>query len=116
MHRYLRLASRISVKGNPRRKAHIGCVGRRSDGALVFSWNGCSNGHAFHQCPSAHAEARLVRKLDIGSEVWVARVRRDNGLMALAKPCAGCAARLKSRGVLRCTYSISENEFGVLEF
>ncbi len=112
MHRYLRMASHISVRGNPRRKAFIGCIAKRADGTIVQSWNGC----ATDVCPSAHAEARLARKLDVGSVVYVARVRRDNGKMAMSKPCPGCEGRLRSAGVKRVEYSISENEFGVMEF
>lgn len=112
MHRYLRMAARISIKGNWRRKAHIGCLGVRGDGTIVQSWNGC----ATDICPSAHAEARLARKLDVGSVVYVARVRRDNDKMAMAKPCAGCERLLRSRGVSRVEYTINEHEFGVMEF
>lgn len=112
MHKYLRIASHISAKGNPKRKAHIGCVGIRNDGVIVQSWNGC----ATDVCPTAHAEARLARKLDVGSVVYVARVRRDNGKMAMAKPCRGCERYLRSKGIAKVIYTISENEYGVLEF
>lgn len=63
-----------------------------------------------------HAEARLVRKLDHGSTVYVARTRRDDGRIAIAKPCPRCEASLKHRGVLKCYYTINENEWGCLEF
>jgi tRNA(Arg) A34 adenosine deaminase TadA len=112
MHKYLRMAARISIKGNWRRKAHIGCLAVRGDGTIVQSWNGCST----DVCPTAHAEARLARKLDAGSVVYVARVRRDNGKMAMSKPCAHCERILKNRGVKRIEYSINEHEFGILEF
>lgn len=116
MHRYLRIASHISSRGNKHRKAFIGAVGRRSDGAVVMSWNGSSAGTTIDRCPNAHAEARLARKLDFGSVVYVARVRRDDGRMVMAKPCAHCERTLRNRGVIRVEYSISENEFGVMEF
>ncbi len=112
MHKYLRIASHISVRGNPMRKAYIGCVGHRQDGTLVYSWNGFST----DVCPSAHAEARLARKLDIGAVVYVARVRRDNGKMAMAKPCAGCERTLRGRKVSKVIYSISDSEWGTMEF
>jgi hypothetical protein len=106
------MAARISIKGNWRRKAHIGCLGVRGDGTLVSSWNGS----ATDVCPTAHAEARLARKLDAGSVVYVARVRRDNGKLAMSKPCPHCERILRNRGVSRVEYSINEHEFGVLEF
>lgn len=112
MHKYLRMASRVSIKGNWRRKAHIGAVAVRRDGTLVQSWNGS----ATDVCPMAHAEARLAKKLDAGSVVYVARVRRDNGKMAMAKPCAHCERILRNRGVSRVEYTINEHEYGVLEF
>lgn len=77
-----------------------------------MSWNGCSTDVA----PTAHAEARLAKKLDVGSVVYVARVRCDNGKLAMSKPCPHCERILKNRGVKRVTYTIGENEFGVLEF
>lgn len=112
MHRYLKRAARISVKGAWRRKAHIGAIGVRKDGVVVSAWNGSST----DVCPTAHAEARLARKLDVGSVVYVARVRRDNEKLAMAKPCAHCERILRNRGVTRVTYTINEHEFGVLEF
>ena len=112
MHRYLRMAARISIKGNWRRKAHIGCLAVRKDGVIVQSWNGS----ATDVCPTAHAEARIAKKLDFGSVVYIARVRRDNGKMAMSKPCPHCERILKNRGVSRVEYSINDNEYGVLEF
>ena len=116
MHRYITIASHISSKGNRLRRAFVGAVGKRSDGAVVQSWNGSSAGTTYDRCPSAHAEARLARKLDAGSVVYVARVRRDNGKLAMAKPCAHCERILRNRGIRRVEYSINEHEFGVLEF
>lgn len=112
MHKYLRMASRVSIKGNWCRKAHIGAVGIRRDGTIVQSWNGS----ATDVMPMAHAEARLAKKLDAGSVVYVARVRRDNGKLAMSKPCAHCERILRNRGISRVTYTINENEYGVLEF
>ena len=106
------MAARISIKGPWRRKAHIGAVGVRGDGVLVTAWNGSST----DVCPTAHAEARLARKLDAGSVVYVARVRRDNEKLAMSKPCAHCERILKNRGISKVIYTISEHEYGVLEF
>lgn len=106
---YLRLAALSASRKSDRRSFLLGAVGRRSDGALVRA----SNGPSFYPEPCAHAEARLARKLDVGSEVWVARVARGGGL-ALAKPCASCQRILRSRGVKRVVFSMSSTEYGVL--
>lgn len=116
MHKYLREASRISCKGNKLRRAFVGAIGKRNDGVIVQSWNGSSAGTTYDRCPSAHAEARLSRKLGSGSIVYVARVRRDNGKLAMAKPCPDCERILRNRGVVRVEYTINEHEYGVLEF
>ncbi len=102
----------MSVKGSLARTYRIGCVGRRRDGTLVYAWNSAVE----TPTPEGHAEAKLCRKLDWGSTVYVARTRKADGKMAMAKPCANCERLLRQRGIRRVEYSISENEFGVLEF
>lgn len=92
----------------------MGSLGVRRDGTIVRSYNGC--GRSDDKKLSAHAEARLVRKLGEGGVVYVGRVRRDNGLMAMAKPCPRCEAALRNRGVVKCFYAIAEDEWGCLEF
>lgn len=116
MHKYLRIASHIALKGNVHRKSYIGSVGIRRDGTMVMAWNGSSAGTTIDRCPPAHAEARLARKLDWGSTVYVARTRKDDGRLAMAKPCRTCELALRRKGVKRVEYSISEHEYGVLEF
>lgn len=112
MLKYLRIASHISIKGNRRRHAFLGAVGIRSDGTQVESYNGCAE----KKTPAIHAEARLVKKLDRGSTVYVSRTRRDNGAIALAKPCKNCQNAMRHRGIKKVFYSISENEYGTIEF
>lgn len=106
---YLRIAARVALNGQPRDYA-LGAVGIRSDGAIVSSFNGAAR----IPTPNAHAEARLARKLDNGSEVYVARVLRC-GSFALSRPCARCQAAMRARGVRRAYYSISDNEYGVMQ-
>lgn len=112
MHKYLRIASHMSARGNLLRYYRFGAVGVRRDGTVVYSWNSA----VATPTPSCHAEARLCRKLDKGSTVYVVRTRRDNGKMTMAKPCKHCERLMRIRGIRRVEYSISENEFGVLEF
>lgn len=110
--RYFRLAQNVALKGdakNVRRHYRLGAVGIRSDGTTVTANNvPCRQLHA-----QAHAEARLVRKLDRDADVYVVRIRRD-GTLASARPCPGCQKTMRLRGVRRCYYSISDNEYGVL--
>lgn len=112
MHKYLRIASHISVKGSDLRRYRVGAVGVRTDGTLVYAWNGAVE----VPTPHMHAEARLVKKLDWGSTVYVARTRKDDGTLAMAKPCKDCERVLRRRGIKRVEYSINEHEFGVMEF
>jgi tRNA(Arg) A34 adenosine deaminase TadA len=91
------------------RAFRLGAVGVRNDGTLVSA----SNGPAPYPHPDAHAEARLCMKLTPGSEIWVARVRKD-GTLGIARPCPRCMVRLRSAGVTRVAYTISDVEHGVL--
>lgn len=117
MHKYLKMAHLNASRGNKHRRAFVGAVGIRADGTVVISWNGSSAGTTYERCPTAHAERRLCRKLGYGaSVVYVARSRRENGSMAMSRPCADCERVLRSRGVKRVEYTISDNEFGVMEF
>lgn len=107
--KYFKIASRIAKKKSveDKRTYFLGAIGLRSDGKMVKS----TNGSTIYPVPQAHAEARLSNKLDVGSIVYVARVKVDGGL-ALAKPCQNCQAILKSKGVKLIYYTIADGEFG----
>lgn len=96
---------------NDGRTYRLACTGQRADGTLVYA----RNGHAVYPTPGGHAEARLCRKLDLGSRVCVARVRRD-GLIGMAMPCRSCATRMRARGVIECCYTISDTEYGIIRW
>jgi cytidine deaminase len=108
VNKYFRLAKKIASRGSARRQFRLGAVGVRTDGAIVTASNLSS------RIPEkrAHAEARVVRKLDYGSEVYVVRILRD-GTLANARPCSDCQAAM--RRVKRIYYSISEDEYGVIQ-
>jgi tRNA(Arg) A34 adenosine deaminase TadA len=112
MHKHLQSALKLCATGDKRRKAFIAAVGLRTDGTLVSSLNGCST----EISPSSHAEARLVRKLGVGATVYVGRVLRLDGSVAMAKPCVRCENLLRHRGVKRVYYTIGPKEWGCLEF
>lgn len=88
------------------REHRLVAIGLRSDGQMVFSRNQA----APQISKSSHAEARLARKLDVGSVVIVVKVR-TSGNLALAKPCASCETRLRSKGVSAVWYSTNAGSF-----
>lgn len=94
------------------RKFRLAAIGIRRDGRIVVSRNGGTKGE---RTPSAHAEARLARKLDKGSIVYVARTTKI-GNTVIAKPCPRCLAVLKYKAVSKVVYTINENEYGVLSY
>jgi tRNA(Arg) A34 adenosine deaminase TadA len=92
-----------------RRDYLIGAIGIRKDGARVSSQNLPND----NKSASHHAETRLCKKLDFGSEVFVVRIGRDGKLMDCI-PCPWCMKNLMDKGVRRCYYSL-EDGFGVLQ-
>lgn len=82
----------------------VGAVAIRRDGAIVTARNDA----APHPAPSAHAEARLLRKTGRSPIiVLVVRVTRD-GEMALARPCESCQRKLRAIGALNVYYTTKE--------
>ena len=111
MKRFFRLAREIAARGEDRRRYRLGAVGIRKDGAIVKSKNIPNKLPE----PQAHAEARLAKKLDRGSIVYVVRID-SNGNLASARPCDSCERILKFRGVKKVYYSITNIEYGVIVF
>lgn len=89
---------------------YLACIGLRRDGVLVYATNTIV---AEHPTPSAHAEARVLRKTGKGAILWVARVLRDGKTWALAKPCITCTPLIENKDVERVYYTIGPNEWGV---
>ena len=114
--RYFRLAKTTAVKGDAsdaRRHYRLGAVGVRTDGTIVTASNvPCRQPHARAR---SHAEARVVRKLNYGSEIFVVRILRNNTI-SNAHPCAKCQKAMRLRGIRRVYYSISNDEYGVIVF
>jgi tRNA(Arg) A34 adenosine deaminase TadA len=112
--KYFRLAKQVAMKGDScdaSRQHRLGAVGIRSDGIIVSA----SNIPCRQQNASSHAEARLVRKLNHSSEVFVVRVLR-NGELGNAHPCINCQTTMRLRGVRRAYYSISNDDYGIIVF
>ena len=113
--RMLAMAARVArekPKNRDNRSFCLGAVGLRNDGVLVIAKNIASQ----NVVPTHHAEARVVRKLTPNSVVWVARVLRSTGEWASARPCEGCQRRMRIAGVIRVIYTITKNEWGVIQF
>lgn len=88
----------------------LGCVALRKDGAYVYSVNETV---VQEKTPSAHAEARALRKAGNGAILWVARVLKDGKTWALAKPCKTCSSLIENKKVQKVYYTIGPNEYGV---
>jgi deoxycytidylate deaminase len=106
----LSLAAGTAMRKDDCRSFKLGAIGLRNDGTIVSALNG----PAPNKCSQVHAEARLCQKLTPGSTVWVARIRHD-GTLGMARPCPSCQRRLRSTGVVKVIYTISDNEHGVLD-
>lgn len=104
--KYFALAAKIATKETShRRKALIGAIGIRNDGAVVNAKNLPNQTH----CPRVHAEALLCRKIDTGTVVFVARLNRI-GQYANSRPCIHCQIAMRQKGVKKCYYTINETE------
>lgn len=98
----------------------VGAVGIRSDGVIVASPNGPAkireNTSERGYFAEAHAEFRISYKLDVGSTVYVIRLRRGDKKVRLAKPCETCQTVMRAKGVKRVYYSISEDRKGNIKW
>jgi tRNA(Arg) A34 adenosine deaminase TadA len=108
---FFEIAGRIASKKDDRRSFLLGSVGIRSDGKMVSAINSPT------ELPNrmAHSEFRLSKKLDYGATVYVVRVKLCDGKFGLAKPCESCFRALKSKKVNKIYYTISHNEYGVID-
>jgi len=110
---YFNDAVNRSLKAIPKyesRKSVIGAIAIRKDGTIVHSHNGGAKRHS----PNSHAEARICRKIDADAVIYIARIRRDNYKLDLARPCIHCFNRMRAYKVSKVYYSISPNEYGVI--
>lgn len=105
---YFLIAAKLSTKRDDKRHFFLGAIGIRSDGVMVKSFNGSSQ----EPFRTAHAEYRLSKKLDYGSNVYVARVMHKG--FGVARPCRKCMKALLSMRVNRIYYTINNSEYGIL--
>jgi tRNA(Arg) A34 adenosine deaminase TadA len=116
---FLKRAARIALPNNDNDKRNfwLGCVGIREDGAVVSSRNGStafsSSIEHYQLVPSSHAEGRVLRKLGKNGIIFVARVARKDGSLAMSLPCPMCQVRIRGFGVKKVYYTINSEQYGI---
>lgn len=110
---YFEIAGKTAQRNQDDRRAFLlGAIGIRTDGAMVKSFNAAVK----IPTPEGHAEYRASKKLDVGSVVYVARIRRKDGKFGMARPCVSCVNAMKARGVIRCYFTTDNpGEYGILD-
>lgn len=107
---YFNIAAKLTIAKKDERSFLIGSIARRSDGALVSAINSASE----YPNRLLHSEYKISKKCDVGSVIYVCRVRLLDGTFGTARPCQPCRKCLISRGVSKVYYTISQNEFGTI--
>ena len=95
---------------NDKTENPLASIALRNDGVFVSSTNSTVTEG---KMPSAHAEARVLRKAGFGSTLWVARIRKKDGVWAIARPCKTCQTLIENKGVTRVYYTIGPSEYGI---
>jgi len=67
----------------------------------------------YQAVPAVHAEGRVLRKMDFGGTLYVARVARKDQSLQMARPCGMCQVKIKSKGIKKVYYTINNTQFGV---
>ena len=115
----LLLAAKIAEpQSNDLRRFWVGAIGKRKDGKAVFSKNGAVHTTAYDMkryqyIPISHAECRVIRKMDCGGVLYVARVAREDRSLKMSRPCSMCQNKIKSRGIKKVFYTINNTQYGV---
>ena len=106
---YFEIAAKLAISKNDRRHFLMGAIAIRKDGAMVKAINSPT------QEPDRrfHAEYKLANKLDVGSTVYVVRIRLIDGRFGIARPCKNCQKVLISKRVEKVYYTISPSEWGL---
>lgn len=112
LHLLLEAAKIATNSGDRGRCFLLGAIGVRQDQAIVRAHNGM----VYIPQPSAHAERRCLKKAGYGCTIYVARIVKLNGSLGLARPCNNCWLAMQRQGVVRCYYTISNTEYGVITF
>lgn len=107
----------LPTTDNDYRNFWLGSIGFREDGVMVSAKNGAAEtSHSVKQYelqPNSHAEGRLLRKLGKKGIIYVARIAKGTGKLAMAMPCGMCQIRIKSAHTKKVYFSINETQYGV---
>jgi cytidine deaminase len=114
----LLMAAKIALPTNDQdaRAFWLGAIGIRKDGAIVVARNGAVHStiiENYQLIPGAHAEGRILRKIDWGGTIFVARVLKKDRSLAMSSPCDMCRTRIKSKGIKKVYYTINESQYGI---
>lgn len=115
----LLLAAKVAMPtiDNDKRSFFLGAIGIRNDGAVVCSKNGAcefsTSIKEYQLQPNAHAEGRVLRKLGKNGIIFVARVSKRDGSLAMSRPCSMCRTRLKGFKVKKVYYTIDSLHYGI---
>lgn len=115
---FLKLAAKVAKPNSNKdpRNFWLGCIGIRNDNVIVSSKNGpvfCTDSYVYQTIPDSHAEGRVLRKMDRGGTLYVARVHKNDGSLAIARPCIVCQIRIKAKGIKKVYYSINDFQYGI---
>jgi cytidine deaminase len=107
----LRAAHEAALRVFANRKQHFKhyALGLRADGAFVHAVNSPAEEPNW----TAHAEARLCKRITPKSLVVVVRIRAD-GSLTQSRPCSNCRRLMRRKGVQRVIYSIDVGEYGIM--
>ena len=109
---YFKLAAECAISENDINKTRhfrLGCVGIRSDGAIVKS----NNSSSISPNRTIHAEYKLCRKMDKGGEIFVCRVKYNGGFYGMARPCIACQKLIISKNISKVYYTINDMQYGI---
>lgn len=107
----LSLAAEVSRVKLDSRCYYLGAAAIRGDDVVVVACNGAPK----EPSPQHHCEMRLLRKLDKGAIVYLARTLSD-GSWANSKPCANCERALRNSFVKKVYYTIAPDRWNCLVF
>lgn len=116
---YLKMAAKLALPNhdNDHRNFWLAAIGIRDDGAMVSAKNGASefseSVQQYQLQPNAHAEGRVLRKLGKRGMMYVARVAKKDGKLAMSQPCPMCQVRIKAMQIKKVYYTINESQYGI---
>jgi tRNA(Arg) A34 adenosine deaminase TadA len=105
---FFKIAAQKATCKHDNRTFFLGSVGIRNDGAHVFAVNSPS----ISPNRLIHSEYRLLKKCDVGSTIFVARVKAD-GSYGMARPCHNCSKFIVTKKVHKVYYTVNAEQYGV---